>query len=204
MKKLINASRIPYGGMYVLNVPEKGIVGHGMNFPALLRSITEWRRANSIPVGLGFEEEVERTVCEKYPAECENPIIIRRVQSRGGRLRFSTILRGTQALLSFKLAGSPLVSQEVAESRAAICAPCRYNQEFSQPCGGGCASLKSAVLAIVGGNTTPYDAQLKSCGICGCVAAAHIWLPNEILAKGVTDAMREEFATVENCWKRSV
>ena len=201
MTRLINQFRIPYGGAYVLNQPQKGLVGHGISFAQLVRSISEWRRANSFPIGLGFEAEVEQAVCEQYPQECDDSS---KPNPRKPRLGFSTVLRGTQVLLSFKLAGSPHVSQEEANQRAEICSKCIWNQEYQKPCGGRCGGLREVVASIVGGNSTPYDDKLKSCGICGCVAKAHIWLPMAFLEKGVTEDMKAQFSAVKQCWKKSV
>jgi len=199
MKRIKIPSQIPYGGEYRLNIPEIGMVGNGMNFEALLRSIREWRRANSMPIGLDFENEVEREVCAKYSVECDDHPT---TKPRKQRLSLATVLRGTNVLLSFKLAGSPYVSQEEANRRAAICAACVWNQDYAKPCGGNCGGLKEVVSKIIGHAKTDYDDRLKSCGICGCVAQAHCWLPLEFLAKGVTSDMREQFAAVENCWKK--
>lgn len=199
MNRIEYPKRVPYSGGYVINLPERSIVGQGMNFPALLRSVREWRRANSVPIGLGFEDEVEKAVCELYAAECTHAI---NGKPRKSRLDLSTVLRGTQVLLAFKLAGSPYVSQEEAERRAVICSNCQFNIEYAKPCGGNCGGLKEMVATIVGGQATPYDEQLKSCGICGCVGKAHIWIPEDVLRKGVTDQMVEEFKAVPNCWKR--
>lgn len=199
MKHLHNANRIPYGGAYVINLPEQGMVGYGMNFPALLKSIKEWRRANSWPVGLEFEAEVENVICRKYPDECDEGIISK---PRKTKLSLATVLRGTKVLLAFKLAGSPYVSQDEANARAAICSACAFNQEYAKPCGGNCGGLKEVVSAIVGNQHTPYDDQLKSCGICGCVSRAHIWLPLSFLEKGLTSDMKQSFNAVEHCWKK--
>lgn len=201
MNRLMYPKRIPYSGNYVLNLPERAIVGQGINLPALIRSVREWRRANSVPIGLGFEDEVEKSVCDFYPVECTGAI---NGKPRKSRLDLSTVLRGTQVLLAFKMAGSPYVSQEEAERRAAICAACPWNLEYAKPCGGNCGGLKEMVAAIVGGQATPYDEQLKACAVCGCSSRAHIWIPDEFLAKGITDDMREQFAVIEGCWKKSV
>lgn len=200
MNRLIAPSRIPYGGEYRLKLPERGMVGQGNNFDALIRSITEWRRANSVPIGLAFEDEVEQAVCEKYPTECKGGIA---VKPREGRLKLAEVLRGTRVLLAFKLAGSPLVDPAEAERRAKICASCAWNVEFSKPCGGACGGLREMVSAIVGGRKTSVDDRLRSCAVCGCEARAHVHLPLLILAKGVTDAQREQFDAIENCWKKT-
>jgi len=199
MKRLHNTNRIPHGGSYVLNLPERGLVGSGMNFAAIVRSISEWRRANSIPVGLGFESEVEQALCSKYEVECDDTVLSK---PRKARLSLSTVLSGTKVLLAFKLAGSPYVTQEEANRRAATCSMCAWNQDYTKPCGGACGGLKEIVSQIIGNKTTPYDDKLKSCGVCSCFAAAHIWLPLNILENGVSSDQREQFAAINNCWKK--
>ncbi len=199
MNRLMFYKRVPYSGGYVLNLPEKAMVGQGMNFPALLRSIKEWRRANSVPIGLGFEDEVEKMVCDLYPQECSGAID---GKPRKSRLSLSAVLRGTRVLLAFKLAGSPYVSQEEAERRASICASCVWNLDYAKPCNGNCGGLKEMVSAIVGGQKTSFDDRLKACGICGCTNAAQILMPLDVLEKGVTADMKEQFAAVEKCWKK--
>jgi hypothetical protein len=197
--RLIAPSRIPYGGQYVLNLPERGMVGHGNNFEALLRSIKEWRRANSVPIGLGFDDEVEQAVCEKYAVECQAPP---HGKPRVIRLSLSNVLQGTKVLLAFKLAGSPYVDQSEAERRASICAICPMNVDYAKPCGGNCGGLKEIVTTIVGGRKTSLNDRLKACSICGCVNAAHLLIPLDILAKGVTPEQQVQFSQVQNCWKQ--
>lgn len=199
MNRLEYPKRIPWGGGYVINLPEQGLVGQGINFPALLRSVKEWRRANSLPLGLGLGDELERAVCKIYPVECTGAI---NGKPRKSRLDLSTVLRGTQVLLAFKLAGSPYVSQEEAERRAEICSRCPWNLEYAKPCGGNCGGLKEMVAAIVGDRRTSYDDRLKSCGVCSCINSAHVHMPLEILAKGVSEEMKEQFTTIPGCWKQ--
>ncbi len=202
MKQLHNQSRIPYGGIYVLDEPTKALVGRGTTFVALVKSCSEWRRANSVPIGIGFESEVEAAVCEKYSVECDDDSVPQK--PRRGRLTLATVLRGTKVLLAFKMAGSPYVDHAEAERRASICAACPQNIEYAKPCGGNCGGLKEVVTAIVGGHKTSFDSKLKACGICQCINSAHIWMPLEILSKGITDGQRVQFSAVQNCWKKDV
>lgn len=189
----------PYGGEWILNRPDIGIVGKGYIFDVLVDNCRQWRIANGVPVGLGFRQEVEKACCEAKPDHCVpcDPVLHPR------RLTFSDVMTGTQTMLSFMLAGSPLVTAAEAEKRAAICAKCQFNVQFSTPCGGVCDSLKKMVRAIVGPATTSHDAELKSCYFCGCYLQSAVWLPTDLQLKPLTDAQRSKLASVKLCWKKA-
>lgn len=205
MQKLKHVQAIPIGGSFTLNLPDKGIVGYGLNFQRLVRSVTEYRHANAIPCGLGLNDEIERAVCEQYPLECHeaDPAI----PKRQTRMSYREMLHGTQVMLQHKLQGSPLVPLEEAERRAAICAVCPYNTEVQLPCGGKCGALKALVAAWIGTRHTQYDSRLKSCGICKCYLEASVHVPLEIQCVGVDEDQRAQFKYVREvekraCWKQ--
>jgi len=167
----------------------------------LLSKMIQARRANGVPVGLGFEDELETWAAQDHPDEAElwNPDMPRKT-----RLDLDTVVRGTKVLLAFKLAGSPLVSQEEAERRATICSRCYLNTSWSRPCS-VCKTLTDVVRSIVGNRTTSVDDKLFACNLCGCDNHAQVHLPLDILAKGVTPEMVKQFAVmaeVSNCWKQ--
>lgn len=158
------------------------------------------RKANNVPVGLDFEKELERDLCASKPEECE---WVDAAVPRKRRLSFQDVINGTRVLLNFKLSGSPLVDHQEANRRAAICSTCTFNTVFDRPCGGRCGELNEIVLKIIGGQGTPYDDPSKSCGLCGCTTAAHVWLPLDILATGLNDDMKKAFNSLSWCWKKT-
>lgn len=195
---------VPYGGSYNLNLPDLGLVGSGTDFGMLMDRLAEYRRANGLPIGLGFEEEVEREVCKRHPDMCVETDV--RVPKPPNRLSIGDIASGTKNLLRFKLAGSPLVTQEEANRRAAICAKCPWNADFQMPCSGGCGSLKEMAVLAIGSQTTPYDVNLKSCAICHCWNAVAVWLPLDLQCQTVNDEQKLQFQFAAelpqtNCWK---
>lgn len=192
----------PYGGLFQLNLPAKGLVGRGTSFEHIRDNIRDWRKANAVPIGLGFEEELERELCYKYPAECEqtNPL----VPPANIRITMDDLVAATKNLGSLKLAGTPLVSIEEANRRALICSQCPFQSDFSRPCGGICQSLKDAVQLVIGNQKTKYDDSLRACRVCKCFNAATVWVPLEYQTKYLTDLQREQFAfakTQFGCWK---
>jgi hypothetical protein len=144
------------------------------------------------------EEAIENQLCQNHPASCGvNPP----VDPETRRLAMADIVRGTKVIAKFKLAGSPLVTQEHAEKRAYLCSTCKKNVNYTKPCSGICQELIDLVEGIVGGAKTTYDDSLKACAVCACSNAAQVHVPAEFLALGVTDAMMAEFNQIPDCWK---
>jgi hypothetical protein len=195
---------LPFGGGYELNRPDIGMVGQGTTFEMLMTGILKYRKANAIPCGLGLEEEVEREICAKYPAECAEGSAL--IPKREGKITFSDIIHGTKVMLRHKLAGSPLVDETEAIRRAAICAACPNNVPFESSCSSLCGELKDLVISLIGSKSTPSDGALKSCAVCKCYAAAAAWVPLEFQLPDLTETQRAQFqqaAKDHNCWKVS-
>lgn len=197
--RLIQTSRVPYGGSYTLNRPDLGMVGSGYMFDVLLDSIRAYRKANSIPVGLGFVDEVERVVCEQYPKECQecDPS---KIPPRKRTL--ADIINGSRVMLSHWWSGRKVVDRSVAEHRAQVCVSCPKNQTFVKSCTGVCPELNQVVNAITGAQGTQFDVQLHSCQICGCFIQAAIWVPLETQLSPLPDEMKAQFEATPNCWKK--
>lgn len=111
-------------------------------------------------------------------------------------LKASDIYRGTKGLAIFKLSGSPLVPQDEAERRAAICVRCPYNVQFRKPCIGLCRDLVELIGSIVGGAKTSLDSKLNACAVCKCSLPAKIHVPTDILNRIDGNSLKYP----ENCW----
>lgn len=197
--RLKNKQLIPHGGGFRITDPATGITSYGLQFQPLLNKIETARKANGIPIGLEFEQEIERLCCESYPDECVEvdpsmPVI--------RSLSLSDIIRGTQVLVALKLSGGKLVDRKEAERRGEICSRCRFNVKFAKPCSGMCPELDALVRQIVGNQGMHWDQFLHSCSICGCLNSAQCWVPLDVLAKGVTPNMKAQFSNVPECWKQ--
>lgn len=199
--RLKSRNVIPHGGMFSWKDPVTQQWVRGTNWQMLINRIYDHRKANSVPIGLGFEDEVERDLCRDYPDECYIPdpnFPINR------QLSLSDVVRGSQVMMAYKLAGSPLVERSEAERRAQICLRCPFNTHFSKPCTGICQELADVVNSIIAHQGTQYDQDLKACNVCGCFLQAAIWLPLDIQCKGVTDPMKAKFSLIKGCWKQCV
>jgi hypothetical protein len=199
--QLRHPNQIPYGGMYRLNLPEQGLVGAGINWDMLLPNLIAWRKANGVPIGLGFQEEVENALCQAYPAECNN---VDSDSIRPRALGMEDVVVGTRTMLSHWMNSRTLVDRTEAERRAAKCVTCPLNNYFHKSCTGICAALREVVSSIINAQGTSYDSRLHQCSICGCFQQASIWVPLEIQVKPLTDEQKNQFraaAKSHGCWK---
>lgn len=87
-----------------------------------------------------------------------------------------------------------MLDQNTANLRASICVQCHNNKPSSEVRGGcsTCQKMGNKVInsvreQIIKGNSTPSDAKLLTCAICGCDNRITVWIPNQILLK-VEDA----------------
>lgn len=181
---------------------EDGYVVKCFDYGGWLTRLQEHRHFNGYPTPENWIAEAEDQLCKLLPPGwC--------MQETGdppqwyidARLSMADVIRGTAVLGTFMIQGMPLVDKEVAAARGAICAGCPFAMTV-EGCG-ACAGLSNAIADIAGRDTLPSDTILanKSCGVCKCAARAQIWLPADILNKGVTDLMMQQFP--DYCWKRN-
>ena len=160
--------------------------------------VTEYNkhlRSNQLPE-LTREEIVQR-ICRDTPANiCRGE----GYEFKERDLGWQDVVNGTKVLATFIAAGRPVVSQELAQKRAEICANCQENVGYRQNCS-TCERVEDAVRSVVGDRTTTMDARLRACFLCGCSNKAQVHLPIDILAKGVNPDLLKMFSTVKECWK---
>lgn len=197
--RLQSKNRMPHGGMYELDRPDMGMVGKGTTWDMVRDRIMAYRKANGIPIGLGFEDELEQALCVRYPAECDG--------FSGGAPKLRTlglhdVVVGSKVMLSVLGSASPLVDRAEAERRARICQDCPFNTGFSKPCSGICAELVEVVKFITGNQGTQYDMNLKSCNVCGCYLPAAIWVRADLQIAPLSDDQKQQFEAIEPCWKK--
>lgn len=190
--------RSPRGGMYFWRDPITGVEVSGTTGDMLYNNAVAQRNANSVPMGLEFWDSVMSDVCKDFPDECSN-VDPNKPRRRG--FSMGDIVRGSLAMINNVMSGGELVSQDEANRRAAICSTCPHATYFSKPCTGLCRELAN-LLGTTGDRKTPYDHDLRACGVCGCWTRISIWHRLETQCVAVTDEMKEQFKTVQNCWKQ--
>jgi hypothetical protein len=195
MMVVAQENHVPPGGNFVARCDHCGATFKKHYVDGVVDQFNEHLRANGLAEQT--REQIVQLICRDTPANiCQGA----GYQFKERHLGWQDVVNGTSVLLAFKLAGSPLVSQQQANERAAICANCQENVPYAQNCS-TCKHVEEAVRAVIGEATTPMDGRLQACFICGCSNKAQVWLPAEILAKGVNAEMMERFKTVKECWK---
>ena len=191
---------MPYGGRYGINRPDIGIVGSGINLGGVMREVSQWRRANGLPNGLGLQDQVVQAICEKYPAECEDDNPHEPMNPR--QIGYQEVILGTRVMASFAASGFETVPKEEAERRAELCAKCRMNVPFAKPCGGICGALLDIAKRVIGGLSTTRDEQLNACFICGCFLKVAVHFPLKLQWEPLSEEQKIRFtAQSEHCWK---
>ncbi len=155
--------------------------------------------ANSLPIGSQWEAKIQDQLCMNLDGQWCNLNGLPLPPSGGWGFDIMAVIQGTRTLAQWLLKGKgKKVEPAVAEERAVICIQCPMNQNPI-----GCSScsmgaLREAANLIVGGVTTAYDSQLKSCKVCGCSLRAKIHLPLEILRDNLSEAQMT--ALPQACW----
>lgn len=199
--RLTSKGRVPYGGGYRVRDPLSGQELFGVTFEQLMAKAVASRKANGLPMGLGFEDEVETWCCDAQPGECKD---VDPLKPKRKKLNLDDVVRAAKVLWSFKRAGSRLVSPEEAERRAQVCIRCPLNSGYQRPCA-ACHELGDIIRSVTGGGRTSVDQRLHVCHVCGCSLQAAVWMELEDQCKGVDEAMRKEFAYMHeaaHCWKQ--
>lgn len=196
---LTNKTMVPPGG-YPFKHPSTGYNFNSGTYSLLLGQVRDYCTANGFPPI--DELDIEQYICEQLGAKTARRFCSGDgISVDGVDLQWTDILRGTQLLGSFLLAGRPLVERSEAERRAEICFLCSRNARYSQPCGGMCGELATVVEAIVGGDGTPQDLDLHACSVCKCHLKAKVWIPLEILQKHESDDLQELYPP--KCWLKN-
>jgi hypothetical protein len=181
MYKIPRPEDVPPGGYRFFQAETQQVV-RGSCWDELLKAVRNHRRANNLPIGIQFEQEIREQLCSQLPPGwCVNEDPNHVERRRNGNLGFNELLAATKALIRFKAAGSEKVSAEEAERRANICATCYENGDVPgcTPCNS--PALGSLVESIVGATPTLNDARLKSCAVCGCHLKAKVHVPLQFL-----------------------
>ncbi len=179
---------IPPGG-FKCKCPTTEDIISGADFLDLVEKCNKHivEKGNVPPPNLAAE--VSSSICERLPGYTHCKPCDRVKQTIG----FMSIVRWVKAMYEFSKDGFQLVEQEEADRRASICAKCPFQIETAG-CW-GCKGIAGLVPLIAGAKTTPYDPQLKACGVCGCYNAVAVHLPtNKQGSEGLTFP--------EWCWKK--
>jgi len=184
-------------GSWSFKDPTTGIRISATTYNDLVRNVQQFRRNNGITWEGSLGAEIQQQICGRLNAvdqvaNCSGGLIPPTHRSVGAK----DVMRFLSVMGSWVSSGGGFVEQEEAERRAAICAGCSFNVEAA-----GCSvcqDIAGNVAKVLGGRSTPHDAQLKNCGICGCEGKSSVHMPLDTLKAGSSGY---EYPTW--CWRRT-
>lgn len=175
--------------------PTTGFTSVGITFQQLVQRVAVLRQNNNITTVGSLSEEIEEAICNAMPPEDQAVWCDMGMRPPPQSVDWQQVQQFLNTAKEFVKEGAPLVTQDEAERRAAICVTCPYNVVMS-----GCATCRVAVAALrdhILKVSTSKDEQLQSCGVCGCDNRTQAHIPLEILKAGEPRPLRFP----EWCWK---
>lgn len=182
--------------------PETGHTDRHIHKEVWFKKIRDHLRWMNLPIPDDIEAIAEDQCCRLMPPGiCVYEDGSNTDRFINTRIGIDEIVNGTKVLSSFFANGMPLVEQSLAESRGKTCSQC-YANIHAEGCS-SCRNLVGVVMEIAGARKTSADSHLenRACGVCKCATQAQVWLPIEILAKGMTPEMDELWPPF--CWKKN-
>lgn len=197
-----STAQVPHGG-WVFHQGDIRIVGFT---GADLQSRVLAHRANNKldrTTSGEVEEDVWSQICGRDPDWCvepDGPSFKDRIESFAHTAKM------------FFDQGMIPVDQEEANRRAAICINCPKNvSPTAEPPCAGCQKTASSMLTglaykvvdgiralVIPGKSTPHDAKLRACQVCGCDNKLSVWIPKEAFVY----PPEVQAAFPDFCWKK--
>ncbi len=149
------------------------------------------------------------TGADSYIQSDEAPVPKTSPQQHPGRLAVaggvSRIVEGAKTIVEWIRSGNEAVPQELATSRAAVCAKCVKNDKgdwtalFTVPAQN---AIRAALAQRRDWNlSTPHDAELHVCSACYCPLPLKVHMPiDDIMKRMPTESLNQ---LVPECWIRS-
>jgi hypothetical protein len=173
-------------------VTQTRVVFVSVGWKSLVEDVRNHLKGNNLPVHPNLSLEMQEWWCREVDrTNCADPV------NPGLRDLPALAERFLRTAKAFIFDGGQRVSQEEAERRAAICAKCPMNVsgEFCNTC--FLRGMVASTVALVTGWKTSRDAELKTCGVCGCELRVKLMMPVETMDD---KALRDQW--VEGCWMR--
>lgn len=164
---------LPAGGRKYTD-PLTGVAVVGDTSDAIVAKVLKERTRRGLS-NAGAKSEVEEWLCAKFPHICSRKAekgVIKQGFGASDVKAFLAAVAGT-------LTSGGVVDQATAETRAATCLTCPYNQQIGQ-CD-VCTGVASRVFKLIGAKRVKNMGGLKGCQICGCSLKAKIWVPKTVL-----------------------
>lgn len=169
-----------------------GVVFVGRNWRSVEKQVKAYRQRNNFEPGEPWAEIMTQT-CGDTPGFCGETSANRPPDSSGMSFNQRINEWMAWALGKKRLKAISLVSAEVTQARAAICAACPMQRALSQSCGACIRSIKAAREALLDGSAPAFQ-NLHPCDMLkeDCATSVHL----SLTPSNVPDLPA-------NCWRRA-
>jgi hypothetical protein len=167
--------------------PETGFPFVADSLEQLIQKEAAHLRANKLPVPSDLAAAVENRLCHRMPNGICESTDGEKYQGGAAKKGSTHILNATMGIV-----GGRVVSQDVAERRAATCAQCQHNAR-NNDCA-TCHGVTASIRGMLGGRSTASDYRLHVCTITGTynVVSVHQFDVGKLVRDGLW----------EKCWIR--
>ena len=130
-------------------------------------AIRDYRLKEGIPIEPEWQSKIEDEICRSHPEWGRS--VCGHTETYGERkpvslAAFQSFINVMGSWIAGIMRGKEVfVSQDEADSRAAICSTCEFNVTISGSCG-ACADRIARALRIIGSRKTKYDDRAR--GLC--------------------------------------
>lgn len=199
MSLVLSTGRLPpTDGESKWRYPQGSVLLRADDKDQLIQQVFQFRLRNNIPIG-DVEGDINRFYCNRWPRFCqEDGVAVSTAQTESWLNRISRW--AAKMVHEMPKGGWPLVSSDVAESRANICVNCRFNVGWR----GGCSPCASQTVSVIQQvkqlKKTKRDGNLSACAIGGWENSAAVWLP--VSALEATEDQKNRMPV--GCWRKGV
>lgn len=188
----------PHGWEYVQ--PETGFKMNSVTPRGLMALVEVHRRANGIPLSMGWKEALEEELCRdpRYAGRCREVAVPRTVTPR---LRVGHLLVFLAAVKKwFKAYHLEPVPVEEADRRANICMSCPKHVPTVSGCPGCEGVFRRAKTMLSSAPPLAREKELRFCGECLCFLPVKVRLPADCI-QAVTPSGHP---FPEGCWIKPI
>lgn len=193
----------PKGWRYI--VPETGQHFTASSLSELLHDLAAHYKAAGYPQPPNLARLIEDYICVEVPEACggeprasRDTDVARQGWIAGLKHTFTNVVNGTRVLAAWIAGGRHYVENDLASQRAATCIACPENVEPLGCHGCNSKTLIEVVRSVVGSRTTPHDAKLRACQVCGCDLKAKVHLPHDVLWRHMP--VEQKYQLPQHCW----
>jgi hypothetical protein len=196
MQTLIKQTTVPPDGFRYLQPETETWIRAGDYFD-LFEKVKAHRKANNVPIGPLWKEEIEDQLCRQLPAGfCKESDPQARQVNVPTRMEWRAIEAFTKTMVAWAAERGKTASEALANARAGICRSCYLNVPV--PGCKSCHGMLNLVIQLAKGKRLLNNRNLRNCAVCKCHLPAKVWLPIDVIKRGTTPETLSQYPAF--CW----